>query len=314
MAPSTSTRERIRRRLATLVSPPEAASHSLLHPRRSPRRRSFVGVPPGPPATAFPASLGLANSQLPMIEPTPVGIRLPNIAEMTQRAVADFWQTLAQQGDKQRGKDADRGERAAVTGGKQMDGFCQLVSRALLANGIKSTSIHLDANLELPGYFRPTKTWDMLIISQGRLVAAIEFKSQRGPSFGNNFNNRTEEAIGTTQDLWTAYREGAFGRAPRPWLGWVMLLEDCAKSTNPVKVLEPHFEVFPEFRGASYAGRYELLFRRLTREKLLDRAAFIMSPKDGAGAYSEPAPDDLGMKPFLAGLLGHAISYEESLR
>jgi len=26
------------------------------------------------------------------------------------------------------------------------------------------------------------------------LVAAIEAKSQVGPSFGNNFNNRTEEA------------------------------------------------------------------------------------------------------------------------
>lgn len=42
------------------------------------------------------------------------------------------------------------------------------------------------------------------------MIAAVELKSQVGPSFGNNCNNRTEEAIGTAHDFWTAYREGAF--------------------------------------------------------------------------------------------------------
>jgi hypothetical protein len=63
------------------------------------------------------------------------------------------------------------------------------------------------AVLTLPGFFRPTKLWDMLVIHEGKLIAAIELKSQVGPSFGNNFNNRTEEAIGNAHDLWTAYRE-----------------------------------------------------------------------------------------------------------
>jgi hypothetical protein len=78
-------------------------------------------------------------------------------------------------------------------------------------------------------------------------LAAVEFKSQRGPSFGNNFNNRTEEAMGSALDLWTAYREGAFNKTIRPWLGYVFLLEDCEGSRRPVKVREPHFKVFPEF-------------------------------------------------------------------
>ena len=57
----------------------------------------------------------------------------------------------------------------------------------------------------------------MLVIDRDQLIAALEFKSQVGPSFGNNFNNRTEEAIGTAHDLWTAYREGALGNdAARP--------------------------------------------------------------------------------------------------
>jgi hypothetical protein len=150
----------------------------------------------------------------------------------------------------------------------------------------------------------------MLVVYEGRLLAALEFKSQRGPSFGNNFNNRAEEAIGSATDLWTAYREEAFGSGnPRPWLGWVMLLEDCPRATKPVGVDEPHFEVFPEFKGASYARRYELLLRKLVLEKLYDGAAFLLStaahgPK---GHYSEPAAD-LTMRKLLAGLAGHAAA------
>jgi len=36
---------------------------------------------------------------------------------------------------------------------------------------------------------------------------AIELKSRVG-SFGNNVNNRTEEAIGNAADIWRAYEEG----------------------------------------------------------------------------------------------------------
>ena len=43
--------------------------------------------------------------------------------------------------------------------------------------------------LTLPGYFRPTKLWDLLVTYKGQLIAAIELKSHVGPSFGNNFNN-----------------------------------------------------------------------------------------------------------------------------
>lgn len=245
-----------------------------------------------------------------------VGIDLPDIEELTRRAVAHYWRTLEKQGMKQKKGDADRGGRAAVTGGKQMIGFCEVVGKLLGANGVADADIYVRKSLELPGYFRPTKTWDMLVVNRGHLIAALEFKSQRGPSFGNNFNNRTEEAIGTAQDLWTAYREGAFGKNQRPWLGWVMLLEDCPGSTAPVRVDEPHFQVFPEFRGASYAKRYELLLRRLVREKLFDGAAFLMAtgPQRRKGSYSEPSPSDLGMRQLLVGLVAHAMAYQAAIK
>jgi hypothetical protein len=283
---------------------------NLREPRGDPAAR-------GPEsACAAAGSSGPGSARTVVIASRPVGIELLNIGELTRAAVAHYWRTLDEQGSKQKAGDADRGRRAAVTGGKQMMGFCNVVSQLLRANGVDDADIYLEKSLELPGYFRPTKTWDMLVVNKTHLLAALEFKSQRGPSFGNNFNNRTEEAIGTAQDLWTAYREGAFGKKPRPWLGWVMLLEDCPKSRKPVHVFEPHFKVFPEFRDASYAKRYELLLRRLVREKLFDSAVFLMATAEQGplGAYTEPSPADLGMKQFLAGLVAHAMAYQAAIR
>jgi len=235
--------------------------------------------------------------------------------ELTRFAVQAYWQTLAAQSAKQSAKagrgQADRGTRAAVTGGKQMDGFGRLIEHVLLRNGLKNSHVYQDSKLELPGYFRPTKKWDILVVHEGVLLAAMEFKSQRGPSFGNNFNNRTEEAVGTGHDFATALREGVLGKKhPMPWLGWVMLLEDCAKSNAPVDVAEPHFAVFREFKGSSYSKRYELMLRKLVRERLYDCAAFITATESGGsrGDYSEPA-SDMTMKKFLASLSGHVVAY-----
>lgn len=238
-----------------------------------------------------------------------------NYTTYLKKAVAHYWRTLDRQSSRQRTGDADRGGRAAVTGGKQMDGFCHLVNWLLAENEMPEASIFLSEQLTLPGFYRPTKKWDMLVVDDGHLVAALEFKSQKGPSFGNNFNNRAEEAIGTATDLWKAYAEGAFGvQRPRPWLGWVMLLEDCEGSTGPVGVDEPHFSVFPEFKGSSYAKRYELLLRKLVLQKLFDGSTLLMSTEAAGprGGFTEPA-SDLSAKKFLAGLAGHIRTYKATL-
>jgi hypothetical protein len=147
-----------------------------------------------------------------------------------------------------------------------------------------------------------------LIVSDGQLLAAIEFKSQVG-SFGNNYNNRTEEAIGSAEDVWAAYREGAFKPSARPWLGYLMLLEEAPGSMTPIRATEPHFKVFPEFREASYAKRYEILLTKLVRERLYDAACFLMSSARGGarGSYREPVPE-LNFSKFVASLLAKAIA------
>jgi hypothetical protein len=202
----------------------------------------------------------------------------------------------------------DQGERSGVTAGKNMEGFADLMAELVVRNGLPATTIHRNKLLlTLPGYFRPTKSWDMLVIHQGRLVAALEFKSQVGPSFGNNFNNRTEEAMGTAIDLWTAYREGAFGDTPRPFVGWLMLVEDCPASRVPLmRDQSRHFKIFPEFQGTSYADRYSLFCRKLVQEQLYSTAALLVSPRDAleTGLYSELS-DLTSLSTFVTSFAGH---------
>ena len=236
------------------------------------------------------------------------GLDLQDYQRKASEAVMAFWgnREKARQKQVESGK-ADQGERAGVTGGKNMDGFVALVIDLVNANGLAGAKIHQRrAVLTLPGYFRPTKLWDLLVIHSGQLIAAIELKSQVGPSFGNNFNNRTEEAIGTAHDLWTAYREGAFGEQPRPFAGWMMLVEDAPASRAPVRDRSPHFPVFAEFKGASYQTRYDLLCQRLVKEQLYSRAALLTSPRDAtnSGAYSDMS-DMTSFKTFVTGFAGH---------
>lgn len=241
---------------------------------------------------------------------------LAQLKKLVPDAIKFYWQTRARQLKKQRDAGgSDQGLRSAVTGGAQMDGFIKLLTKLVTEAGIDRAHIFYEQSLELPGYFRPNKKWDFIVVVKGQLVAALEAKSQVGPSFGNNFNNRTEEAMGSALDLWTAYRENAFGSNVRPWVGYMFLLEDCERSTTPVGVKEPHFKVFPEFQRSSYAKRYELFCRRLVLERHYDSAAFLMSnAEQGAkGAYSEPA-DDLTFQLFANSLVGHIAAFSGRIK
>ncbi len=261
-----------------------------------------------------------SSSRLIVMSKMPESVVPIGYEEIVRRAVSHYWATLGAQGLRQRDRqgDADRGNRGAVTGGRQMDGFCSLVKWLVAENGMPEASIFAHGRLEIPGYFRPTKKWDLLVVHRKQLVAAVEFKSQVGPSFGNNFNNRTEEALGTATDIWTAYREGAFGpKAIRPWIGWLMFLEDCTSSERQVGSTSNHFDILEAFRNTSYRQRYEIMLRRMVLEKLYDGAALILSCRPGsstndAGDYVEPS-DDLSMKRFLAGLGGNVRTFLASM-
>src|SRR5262249_17139040 len=192
-----------------------------------------------------------------------------NLQERLSEAGRHYWQTRLSQAEKQGSITGvkDYAARADVTGGKHMDDFAKLICDLLEESGISSGCIFSNNKKEIPGFFRPTKDWDLIVVAAGNLLAAMELKSQAGPSFGNNCNNRVEDAIGNATDLWTAFREQTFVPSVRPWAGYLMLLEESKGSITPIKAKEPQFKIRPEFRDAayeakrlsvSYAKRYEL--------------------------------------------------------
>ena len=234
-------------------------------------------------------------------------------------AICYFWAQRSRQAADARGGE---GQGRNVRGGMHLDGVQAAIVTLMINHGIlardifSNCALHKTGKLELPGFFRPTKQWDLLVVRDGRLLAAMELKAQVGPSFGNNFNNRTEEAMGSALDLWTAYREHAFRHSPQPWLGYLFLLEDHAKSTSPVRIPQPHFEVFKEFDGASYAKRYELFCRKLVLERKYSSACFLMSksPQTETAARQKVLPgrhEDHSSVSGLDGLRGSGASYSE---
>ena len=189
-----------------------------------------------------------------------------------EEAVREYWRVRAGQARRQETSGrVDAGLRGAVTGGAHMDAMAEVMEAIFIDAGFPPSSVNRSSAVELPGYYRPEKKWDLVVVHGDTLAAAIEFKSQVGPSFGNNYNNRTEEAIGNAVDIWTAFREGRFGtiatvaRLPLPSGG-------SPQSTAPVRVREPFFAIDEAFRDASYKKRYEILCRRLLLDRLYDAA------------------------------------------
>jgi hypothetical protein len=240
-----------------------------------------------------------------------------------QGAVQSFWAARATNLEKQKqhGK-LDAGTRGAVTAGTQMGALELLVTDILCEAGLKRFDVKTRTALELPGYYRAEKKWDLIVISEEKLVLAMEFKSQAGRSIGNNVNNRSEEVLGNATCIWTAYREGRFGTtAPTPFLGYLFLLEDCPKVHKPVVNREPYFEVDPVFKGeritkngrdrfggVSYSKRYELLCRRLVLERLYSAACLLLATDADPTQITEPA-EDLTFRRFAAALRGHVTTF-----
>lgn len=251
----------------------------------------------------------------------------PSFDELTQQAVHTFWHS------RNSGivNPSSESGRAAVVGGKNMDGFVEIVRAVAAHCGLAGDAVHIrKSKVVLPGFFRATKNWDVLVIHEKRLLGVFEFKSQVG-SFGNNFNNRSEEVIGSAADLWVAHHHGAYGGVPRnrsevreyspallnpviqsdprpPFLAWLMLLEECDASMRSVRCDTPHFPVFEEFHDASYARRYQILCERLVERQLYSAAALELTPtgQDSHRALS-PATSIRNMFSEFAGRLLAAV-------
>lgn len=208
---------------------------------------------------------------------------------LIQQAVESFWLTKEKQGN--------------VLAGKQLDAFLNLLATVSFDAGVPKECVFLKNN-QVPGYYRATKDWDFLVVSpKGNLVAAVELKSQVG-SYGNNLNNRTEESLGYSEDFWTAFREKAFPCKQSPWLGYIMVVGEDEGSTHPVSVSEPHFNVRPEFKNASYLERYKILCQRLVLEHKYNAVGLIATKNKNE--YRSLA-EEISIDSFIDSLRGHLL-------
>jgi len=249
----------------------------------------------------------------------------PKFDELVSDCVKQFWT-----GRISTEITSQAGGRGSVIAGNNLNAFANLIRLVGIHCGLTDDELIVASKGKqvIPGYFRATKEWDAIVVYKHRLLAAFELKSQVG-SFGNNINNRSEEVLGSATDFWTAYREKGFDvhvsnkatgslfdseNSKPPFLGFLMLLEECDKSTSDVSVKEPHFSVFPDFVGASYAKRYEILLERLVSEKLYSSTCFLLShQKKGAkdGSYSSPK-DILSPRSFFADFAAQILSARET--
>lgn len=222
-----------------------------------------------------------------------------------RKEVLALWKLRSKAEKKARkGGNTDLGLRAGVTSGRHLDPLSQLVRSIFIDAGIPAADVHCGStNLEIPGFYRPQKRWDVVVVHKGVLVAAVEFKSILG-SYGNNMNNRTEESLGNATDLLEAAEQGLIGTRP-PWLGFVFFMQDDERSRKGGKTpKQPHFKVDPEFVGANYQSRASIWLRRLLMKRLYNAAWYaLVDPAQGVEGVLEPDPE-LSWAKFEAAIRG----------
>lgn len=231
-----------------------------------------------------------------------------------KKAVIAFWQT--------------RSDGNGVLSGKTLHAFLEIVEKTVKASGLPKAEVYSGKNSsQLPGFFRPHKCWDAVVINNGKLIAAIEFKSQVG-SIGNNFNNRTEEVLGSATDLKAAIEENAFGLDADIFTGYLILVEKSSESMATPMVRMNYFQVMPGFLlneadretkyvknatgkyaqlpGISYLDRYDVMCKRLMLKGLYTGASVVAVPNEDhhLGRYEAVSPET-SIITFLTKLQGH---------
>ena len=221
---------------------------------------------------------------------------LADLPKHTRKAVQSYWQTRSSQTQKQRDAGGtDQGLRSAVTGGAQMDGFIALLTKLVIEAGIDPANIYHQDSLELPGYFRPSKRWDFLVVVKRQLVAALKLQVQRDPF--NEDNQQEQEAICDALDVWAAYRKSP-SAWPRPWVGLLMLVEEPAPSSDA------HGE------KSQPVKRCEAFCRRLILERFYDSSALLLSnPEPGHRRTRSELGDGIGFNALATTLFMRAAEF-----
>ena len=76
-----------------------------------------------------------------------------------------------------------------------------------------------------PGYYRPEKQWDLIVVVDGKLLVAVRAEVASWAKFRQQLNNRAgKRRSAMPRDIWTADRQGLLGVCQAPFLGYLFLL------------------------------------------------------------------------------------------
>jgi Restriction endonuclease XhoI len=233
---------------------------------------------------------------------------LPDYGPRVEAAVGSYWKVRRTQA--QRSRDlgiVNTGLRSEVTGGRHLDALQLLLVEVFVDAGIPAQLLEVKKR-PVPGYFRRDKSWDIVVTMADRVLGIIELKSIAGENPGQNFNNRTDEALGQAMDVWKAVERGIINTPLRPWLGYFMLLEDNESWNRTSKPRRPVWPADPVFDGSSATQRTAIFFDRMVRERLLDAACLVSGHKTtGSVRYPEQT---LSFQAFAAAIHGRCLQFK----
>lgn len=232
---------------------------------------------------------------------------IPDYTEKVLASVRSYWDVRASQAQRSADSGAiNTGLRSEVTGGRHLDELQLLLVAVFVDAGIPAEMMEVK-RLPIPGYFRRDKSWDIVVTVQGRVLGIIELKSITGRNPGQNFNNRTDEALGQAVDVWRAVERGIIDSPLRPWLGYLMLLEDNEEWNRVSPARQPVWPADPVFANTSAADRATIFFDRMVRERLLDAACVMMTSRE-TGAVRYPNPT-LSFQSLAAAMVGRTLQF-----
>lgn len=188
---------------------------------------------------------------------------------------------------------AQSGNRAAVTGGGHLRGVNQLILDEIIRIGAPGISHFTNRKAELPGWYRRSKQWDLLVLQHGNPILVVEYKSMKG-SVGKNSNNRLDEVIGVAEDARKATEEGLLPENMRRAYIYLLEISDEAvrvnRPTRPAGSPDIMFHGDEIFDNTSYLDRFGITAQRMRQTGLLDLVWVVGVKRDPLG-FEEPFAD-----------------------
>ncbi len=133
----------------------------------------------------------------------------------------------------------------------------------------------------VPGYYRISKKWDLVVVDdEGSIVAALEYKSVG--SRADNVNNRIEEAIGSAIDINAAMSEGLLSSSTNSylWTGYLVMMnltEDAEKERNTTPII-PQFTYRDVFgKRLSYMERMKIFLLAAVEKGLYTKSSLVLA-------------------------------------